>query len=652
MGEYSIRVLMETLASARNCMSTASFPSPDIDYAQLAAFGEGRHRHAWKLLGAHLCTCDGVVGTRFAVWAPNADAVAVVGDFNDWNDGRHRLHSLGETGVWAGFVTEAHAGQHYRFRIRPRGSRNWLTRADPYARWFEARPGNAARIAAPSAYCWGDEDWMHRRPDWRHAPMAIYEVHAGSWRRHADGRFLGYRQLAAALVEYLADTGFTHVELLPVSEHPLDASWGYQCTGFFAPTSRFGDPDDFRALVDTLHRHGYGVILDWVPGHFPTDDWALARYDGTALYEHEDPRRGVTPDWGTLSFNLGRHEVQSFLISSGLYWLREFHIDGLRVDAVAAMLHLDFGRAEDAWIPNIHGGRENLEAIDFLREMNRVTHGEAPGSFTIAEESSAWPAVTRPDWLGGLGFSMKWNMGWMHDTLDYMAQDPVYRRYHHDRLTFSRLYAFDENFVLPFSHDEVVHCKGSLLGRMPGDDWQRFANLRLLFALQFTWPGKKLVFMGQEFGARSEWDESLGLDWQQAALPAHAGVRTLVRDLSLLHRDCPALHRDDFDAQGFEWIDCHDAENSVLAYLRRADEEWVATILNFTPVARHDYRIGLPVPGRWRERLNSDSRYYGGSDVGNLGAMATEALPWMGRPCSLRLTLPPLGALLLALEKA
>ncbi|HRQ65576.1 MAG TPA: 1,4-alpha-glucan branching protein GlgB [Xanthomonadaceae bacterium] len=629
-----------------------SSPSPDIDREQLAAFGEGRHWHAWKLLGAHLCTCEGVDGTRFAVWAPNADAVAVAGDFNDWNQDRDLLRGQGDSGVWAGFVAAAHAGQHYRFRIRPRGSRAWLTRADPYARWFEPRPGNAARIAAPSTYRWNDDVWMRQRRDWRHAPMAIYEVHAGSWRRHADGSFLGYRLLAEALVEYLADTGFTHVELLPVTEHPLDESWGYQTTGFFAPTSRFGDPDDFRALVDTLHRHGYGVVLDWVPGHFPGDDWALARYDGTALYEHEDPRRGVTPDWGTLSFNLGRHEVRSFLISSALYWLREFHIDGLRVDAVAAMLHLDFGRPEGAWIPNVHGGRENLEAIDFLRQMNRVTHGEAPGSFTIAEESSAWPAVTRPDWLGGLGFSMKWNMGWMHDTLDYMAQDPVYRRFHHDRLTFSRLYAFDENFVLPFSHDEVVHCKGSLLARMPGDDWQRFANLRLLFALQFTWPGKKLVFMGQEFAARTEWDEALGLDWQQAALPAHAGVRALVRDLSLLHRDCPALHRHDFVPEGFEWIDCHDAENSVLAYLRGAEGDWIAVILNFTPVPRHDYRIGLPEAGRWRERLNSDSRHYGGSDVGNLGAMATETQPWMGRPCSLRLTLPPLGALLLVRERA
>jgi 1,4-alpha-glucan branching enzyme len=617
----------------------------DIHPDALRAFCEGRHHAAWRMLGAHPLPEGGV---RFAVWAPNARAVSVVGDFNGWATGASALERVGSSGVWSVRVAQAHAGQHYRFRLLPSEGDAWLERTDPFARWFEPRPGNAARIAPNPQHQWNDATWLAGRADWLSAPMAIYEVHLGSWRRRPDGSFLRYPELAHALADYLADTGFTHVELLPITEHPLDASWGYQSVGFFAPTSRFGAPDEFRAFVDILHQRGYGVILDWVPGHFPRDDWALARFDGTALYEHEDPRRGESPDWGTLRFNLARHEVRSFLISSALYWLQEFHLDGLRVDAVAAMLYLDFGRAEGEWIPNAHGGREDLEAIDFLRRLNVAVHGEARGCFTIAEESSAWPAVTRPDWLGGLGFSMKWNMGWMHDSLSYLRLDPVFRRFHHDLLTFSRLYAFDENFVLPFSHDEVVHCKGSLLGRMPGDDWQRFANLRLLLAWQFAWPGKKLLFMGQEFGARAEWDEAGELDWAQAAHPAHAGVRALVRDLSRLYRDDPALHRLDFDAAGFEWIDCHDSENSVLAFLRRSEGRWVAVVLNFTPIVRQDYRLGLPLPGVWRELVNTDSLAYGGSNSGNAGAIMAGGSPWMGRPCSARLTLPPLAALLLA----
>lgn len=617
----------------------------DINPDALEAFGEGRHHAAWRLLGAHALAEGGV---RFTVWAPNARAVSVVGEFNGWDVAAHPLHRLGDSGVWSAQAGSARPGQLYRFRLLPQAGEAWIERTDPFARWFEQRPGNAARIAPRSLHCWGDAAWMSQRPHWLRAPMAIYEVHLGSWRRRPDGQFLGYRELAIALADYLDDTGFTHVELLPITEHPLDASWGYQCVGFFAPTSRFGEPDDFCAFVDLLHQRGYGVILDWVPGHFPRDDWALARFDGTALFEHADPRRGESADWGTLHFNLGRHEVRSFLISSALYWLREFHLDGLRVDAVASMLYLDFGRAEGAWQPNVHGGREDLEAIEFLRRLNNAVHGEAPGCFTIAEESSAWPAVTRPDWLGGLGFSMKWNMGWMHDSLSYMKLEPVVRRFHHALLSFSRLYAFEENFVLPFSHDEVVHCKGSLLGRMPGDEWQRFAQLRLLLAWQFGWPGKKLLFMGQEFGARAEWDENRELDWAQAMAPTHGGVRRLVGDLSRLYRNDPVLHQHDFDAEGFEWIDCHDSENSVLSFLRRAGERWIAVVLNFTPIVRHDYRLGLPLPGRWRELINTDASIYGGSNCGNAGECLSQAQPWMGRPCSTRLFLPPLGALLLA----
>lgn len=616
----------------------------DIDPDALTAFNAGCHHAAWRMLGAHPLAQGGV---RFAVWAPNAEAVSVVGEFNDWDASADALQCLGSSGVWSGRVAAARPGQLYRFRLRPRASHDWLERTDPYARWFEPRPGNAARIAPDSSHHWSDADWLARRADWRRAPMAIYEVHLGSWRRRPDGSFLSYVELAHALTEYLADTGFTHVELLPITEHPLDASWGYQSVGFFAPTSRFGEPDDFRAFVDILHGCGLGVILDWVPGHFPRDDWGLACYDGSALFEHADPRRSETPDWGTLGFNLGRLEVRSFLISSALYWLQQFHIDGLRVDAVAAMLYLDFGREDGQWLPNVHGGHEDLDAVAFLRALNTAVHGEVHGCFTIAEESSTWPAVTQPVWLSGLGFSMKWNMGWMHDSLAYFRLDPVYRRFHHDLLTFARLYAFDENYVLPFSHDEVVHCKGSLLGRMPGDDWQRFANLRLLLAWHFAWPGKKLLFMGQEFAASAEWNEASELDWQQAAQTAHTGVRSLVRDLSRIYRDSGVLHVLDFDARGFEWINCHDSENSVLAFLRKGTQGSMLVILNFTPVPRQNYRIGLPVAGIWRERINTDAAAYGGSNGGNAGAVRSGASPWMGQPCSAHLYLPPLGALFL-----
>ena len=626
-----------------------AFP-PELPQAELDAFNRGEHRRVQRLLGAHPMERAGVRGTRFAVWAPNAERASVVGDFNGWDGRRHPMNVRGSSGVWELFIPGVETGALYKFELRNRDSGEILLRADPYARATEEPPRSASRVAV-SHHAWGDAEWLVRRPDWRCSPIAIYELHAGSWRRRADGGFCSYRELADALVPYMADMGFTHVELLPVTEHPYNASWGYQTTGYFAPTARHGTPDDFRYFVDRCHQAGIGVILDWVPGHFPRDEHALARFDGTALYEHADPRRGEHPDWGTLVFNYGRNEVKSFLISSALHWLEEFHVDGLRVDAVASMLYLDYGRKAGEWLPNRRGGKENLEAVAFLQALNTASHGECPGTFTVAEESTAWPAVTRPDWLGGLGFSMKWNMGWMHDTLAYMREDPVHRRYHHERLTFGMLYAFTENFVLPFSHDEVVHGKGSLLGRMPGDAWQRFANLRLLFSYQFTYPGKKLLFMGDEFGMPGEWSHDVALPWALLDDPLHAGIRCLVRDLCRLYRSEPALYAGDFGSTGFEWVDCHDAQQSVVSYLRRGDVEDVLVVLNFTPVVRHAYRIGAPVPGFYRELLNSDAAVYGGSNVGNLGGVEADALPWMGRACSLSLTLPPLGALVLKVPR-
>lgn len=619
--------------------------APQLPQAELDAFNRGEQRRAHRLLGAHPLEYAGVHGTRFAVWAPNAERVSVIGDFNAWNGRCHPMQVRGASGVWELFIPGVAPGTLYKFELRNRNSGEVLQRADPYARSAEVPPRSASRVST-SNYAWGDGDWRARRRDWQQAPLAIYELHAGSWRRHADGRWYGYRELAEALVPYLQELGFTHVELLPLTEHPFDASWGYQTTGYFAPTARFGAPDDFRYFVDRCHRAGLGVILDWVPGHFPRDEHALACFDGTALYEHSDPRRALHPDWGTLVFNYGRNEVRSFLISSALCWLEDFHVDGLRVDAVASMLYLDYGRKPGEWLPNPHGGKENLDAVAFLQAFNTATHGECPGSFTVAEESTAWPAVTRPVWLGGLGFSMKWNMGWMHDILDYLHKNPIHRRYHHERLTFGLLYAFSENFVLPLSHDEVVHGKGALLARMPGDDWQRFANLRLLYSLQYTYPGKKLMFMGDEFGMPREWSHDVELPWELAAQAAHRGVQRLVRDLNRVYTAEAALHALDFEAGGFEWVDCHDALQSVVSYLRRGKGEEFLVILNFTPVVRDGYRVGVPHPGRYREVLNSDAACYGGSNVGNLGGVEAQSVPWMGRPCSLSLTLPPLGALL------
>jgi 1,4-alpha-glucan branching enzyme len=623
---------------------------PDFD---LHLFGEGRHWHAYRFMGAHLRTVEGVRGVQFAVWAPNATRVSVVGDFNAWDGRANPMRSRGGAGVWELFLPGLGAGAFYKYELRDRAG-NIHVKIDPYANAFQVRPDTAGLICDEAPYAWGDAPWMAARAkaDWRRRPMSVYELHLGSWQRDADGGFLGYRELAMQLADYVREAGFTHVELLPITEHPLDASWGYQTTGYFAPSSRFGTPDDFRFFVDHLHRNGIGVLLDWVPAHFPRDTFALARFDGTALYEHADPRQGEHRDWGTLIFNYGRNEVKNFLLSSALYWLDEFHLDGLRVDAVASMLYLDYSRQHGEWIPNKYGGNENLDAVDFLRQLNVVAHEQHPGSLMIAEESTSWPAVSRPTYLGGLGFSMKWNMGWMHDTLAYMANDPIYRHYHHDMLTFGLLYAFTENFVLPFSHDEVVHGKRSMLDKMPGDAWQRFASLRLLYTFMFTYPGKKLLFMGCEFGQGREWNEDAPLDWDLLERPPHQGVLKLVSDLNRLYRDEPALHEVDFEGAGFEWIDCHDSSQSVLSYLRKdqTGDQVAVALFNFTPVPRNNYRIGVPLEGFYREAVNSDAQLYGGSNVGNQGGVRSEAVSWMGRPYSIPIHLPPLGGLVLVYE--
>jgi 1,4-alpha-glucan branching enzyme len=625
-----------------------SFP-PQLSDFDLHLFSEGNHWHAYRFLGAHSHTVDDIRGTLFAVWAPNAQRVSVIGNFNRWDGRVHPMRSRGVSGIWELFLPEIDLGSLYKFEIRTKAG-DVLLKTDPYGNQFQVRPDNACVVTADSEYQWQDLEWLRARQKthWLHAPVSIYEVHLGSWQQDEQGNFLNYRELAHRLTDHVNNLGFTHVELLPITEHPLDASWGYQTTGYFAPTSRFGTPDDFRYFVDHLHQNGIGVILDWVPAHFPRDEHALGEFDGSALYEHEDPRLGEHRDWGTLIFNYGRNEVKNFLLASAVYWLEEFHLDGLRVDAVASMLYLDYSREEGEWLPNKYGGRENLEAVDFLRQLNTVTHDQFPGTLIMAEESTAWPQVSRPTWLGGLGFSMKWNMGWMHDTLSYMAKDPVHRHYHHDLLTFGLLYSFTENFVLPFSHDEVVHGKGSLLDKMPGDEWQRFASLRLLYSYMFTYPGKKLLFMGNEFAQGREWDQDAPLEWHLADRPQHRGVMAVIAELNRLYQDLPALHGIDFEEGGFQWIDCHDASQSVLSYVRWGkDGSFVVVILNFTPVPRQGYRLGVPRTGRYREIFNSDSEYYWGSNAGNEGAVFSEELPWMGFEQSIMVTLPPLGALIL-----
>jgi len=609
-------------------------------------WNEGSHFRLYEKMGSHLAP-DGE-GTYFAVWAPNAEGVSVIGDWNGWDPDADPLRPVGSSGVWAAFVPAARAAHAYKYRIR-NGSYQ-VDKADPFAFHHETPPRTASKIWDLS-YEWEDDEWMRTRGERNRLtdPISVYEVHLGSWRRDPSDpeRFLTYRELAPQLAEYVSSLGFTHVEFLPVMEHPFYGSWGYQTTGYFAPTSRYGTPQDFMYLIDTLHQAGIGVILDWVPSHFPTDEHGLGYFDGTHLFEHADPRQGFHPDWKSFIFNYGRAEVPAFLISSALFWLDRYHVDGLRVDAVASMLYLDYSRKEGEWIPNRFGGRENLEAIEFLRRLNETAYGEYPEIQTIAEESTAWPMVSRPLYLGGLGFGMKWDMGWMHDTLEYFSRDPLYRLYHHNELTFRMVYAFTENFMLPLSHDEVVHGKGSMIRKMPGDQWQQFANLRLLYAYMWTQPGKKLLFMGNEFAQWSEWNHDTDLDWHLLDADAHSGIQRLVADLNRLYREEPALHELDTDPAGFEWVDANDNVHSVLTYLRKSsDGDTLLVALNFTPEPRHAYRVGVPHSGRWDEVLNTDARIYGGSGQGNLGGVETGPLPvpHHGRPDSIDIVIPPLGA--------
>ena len=630
-----------------------AFP-PQMNEHDLHLFNEGRLQQGYRLLGAQHVHISGVAGVRFAVWAPNAERVSVVGDFNHWDGRVNPMRGHGSSGVWELFMPDMPAGSFYKFEIRNRYSGAILVKSDPYAQQCQVRPGTASIVPVDASYEWHDQAWMTKRAahDWLHAPLTAYELHAGSWRRHPDGRFYSYRELAQALLPYIQEMGYTHIELMPLTEHPLDESWGYQTTGYFAATSRYGSPADLRYFIDACHQGGIGVILDWVPAHFPQDSFALAHFDGTALYEHEDPRLGFHQDWGTHIFNYGRNEVKSFLLSSAHFWMAEFHIDGLRVDAVASMIYLDYSRKAGEWLPNQYGGRENLEAIEFLRALNIMVHEDFPGALTCAEESTAWPMVSRPVYLGGLGFSMKWNMGWMNDTLVYMANDPVHRRYHHNQLTFSQVYAYTENFILPFSHDEVVHGKLSLLDKMPGDVWQKFANLRLLFTYQMTCPGKKINFMGNELAQGREWQVQWELDWGLLETHWHQGIKDLCRDLNHLYTSTLALHDLDFSQDGFTWIDCHDADQSVLSYLRHArDGSFVVVALNFTPVTRLTYRIGVPEAGVYYEKFNSDSRYYSGSDAGNGTGLVADELPWMGFSYSVTMLLPPLAGVILSKSK-
>ena len=626
----------------------AELPLPE---EALDRFLAGKNYSAFDLLGAHLCSREGTAGARFAVWAPNASQVEVFGDFNAWSKNGAAVPLSLSSGVWHGFVPGAKKGDRYKYSVASRHGQA-MDKADPFAFHAEVPPRTASVIWDLN-YSWGDEDWLRRRSCWRFgtSAMSIYEVHAGSWRRLPEEgkRSLTYREMAPRLADYAVRMGFTHVELMPITEHPFYGSWGYQTTGYFAPTSRYGTPQDFMYFVDCLHQCGLGVILDWVPSHFPTDGHGLACFDGTHLYEHADPRKGFHPDWCSAIFNYGRHEVRSFLISSAKFWIEKYHLDGLRIDAVASMLYLDYSRRPGGWIPNCRGGRENLEAIDFLRELNGAIAGSHPGVVTIAEESTAWGNVSRPSSSGGLGFDMKWDMGWMHDTLRYFARPPVHRKHHHGELPFRLVYAFSENYILPLSHDEVVHGKGSLFGKMTGDEWQKYANLRLLYGYMFGQPGKKLLFMGGELAQWPEWDHETSLEWHVENQPFHTGVQKWVADLNRVYRNEPALHREDFSPEGFEWVDYHDTHNTTLSFVRKARDtsSLVLLVFNFTPVVRRRYRVGVPRGGWWQEALNSDASEYNGSGQGNCGGVNAEPAPWHHRPFSLTLTLPPLAALFL-----
>jgi len=639
-------VITDASGATRRTRDPYSF-LPTLGDADLYLFGKGDERRIYDKLGAQLRTIDGVAGTSFAVWAPNAQRISVVGQFNSWDGRLHQMRSLGSSGVWELFIPAVGEGTLYKYEVRDRNGRIRL-KTDPFGFLFETPPKNASIVWNTRKFNWTDEAWLaqRRQQNSLQAPLSVYEVHLGSWKKKSPGESFSYCELAEPLVKYVKEMGFTHIEFLPIAEHAFYPSWGYQVTGFYAPTSRYGTPEDFQFLVNALHEAGIGVLIDWVPAHFPRDDWALAQFDGTALYEHADPRKGEHQDWGTLIFNFGRHEVSNFLMANALFWCDRYHVDGLRVDAVASMLYLDYSRKEGEWTPNQYGGRENLEAIEFLRSFNHITHTEFPGVMTIAEESTAWPQVTRPPYLGGLGFSFKWNMGWMHDTLNYFSLDPVYRKYHQNDLTFAMLYHHHENFILPLSHDEVVHGKGSLLRRMPGDDWQRFANLRMLLGYQWCFPGKMLLFMGGEFAQSDEWNANAELDWWLLeAGPYHRGTQLFVQDLNKLYRAEPSLWKADYDVSGFYWLDCSDNENSVLSFVRqqKAGQGLLVVILNLTPVPRYRYRIGLPRQGRWLEALNSDSITYGGSNVGNLGGVVASRHKCHHQPFSAEFTLPPLS---------
>ncbi|MFZ2654955.1 MAG: 1,4-alpha-glucan branching protein GlgB [Victivallales bacterium] len=649
--------------------NSSAFTSPD-PYCFLPGIGEmdqylfnqGEHHKVYEFMGAHPRDFGGVTGVLFTVWAPSADRVSVVGNFNQWDGRRHPMRVIGSSGIWELFIPSLKEGEIYKFELRAKNGDIFL-KLDPYAYWTEMRPNTAARVSAQNNFAWTDENWMNARKhkNWLEGPMNTYEVHMGSWRGPGlrelnpadENDFHNYRDIAHALADYVVEMGYTHIQLLPMAEHPFDQSWGYQVTGYYAPTARFGTPEDFSYFVNYMHSKNIGILVDWVPAHFPRDAFSLARFDGTALYEHLDPRQGEHRDWGTFIFNYGRCEVRNFLIGNTLFWFERYHIDGLRVDAVASMLYLDYSKQDGNWLPNKYGGKENLDAISFMKRLNELTHELHPGTMMIAEESTAWTGVSRPAYLGGLGFTLKWNMGWMHDTLEYFSKDPVFRSYHHDKLTFSIWYAFSENFVLPFSHDEVVHGKKSLLDKMSGDYWQKFANLRLLMSYMMTHPGKKLLFMGCEFGQWNEWDCKSSLDWPLLKYPIHTGTRTAFKDLNKVYKDRPALWEVDFHPKGFEWVDINDILQSVISYIRwdKNHTEPVLVVMNNTPVVRNNYRVGVPFGGTWYEIFNSDAENYGGSGVGNKGRVDTENKECHGRPCSLSLTLPPLGALFLSQRK-